>query len=128
MASLHAFVPAQDQAAFLNVSIHQQHRLHGLNQSKVKHKWTYLLANTIAFSDKQQQAIRVSKPHDSMLMQYLEKIITGGQCSTLFVEQMDLDEMSTLRVKQLCAIHHVGLVNLLVSDLGTKGKLVRGPW
>lgn len=127
MASLHAFTPAQEQAGYLKVSVHQQHRLHGLVQRKTHDKWMYLLSDTIAFSDKQQRAIRLSKPDDSTLVQYLEKIITGGQCATLFVEQMQLDEMNTQRLKHLSTLHQVSLVNLVVNDV-KPGELIRGPW
>ena len=127
MASLHAFVPAQDQSVFLKVSIQQQNRLGSLKQLNPQHKWTYLLADTLIFSDKQQQAIRLAKPHKALLLKWLEKIITAGQSSTIFVEQMELDEMNTLRLKQLCIQHNVTLVNLLLNN-PQRGTLVKGPW
>jgi len=127
MASLLAFAPAQEQAAFRKVSVQQQHRLHGLVQRKTQNQWMYLLSDTIAFSDKQQRAIRLAKPTDSILVQYLEKIITGGQCGSLFVEQMQLDEINMQRLKHLATLHQVSLVNLLVDDIKS-GELVRGPW
>ena len=127
MASLHAFVPAQVQSAFLKVSIQQQNRLVGLKQAKPQHKWTYLLANTLRFSDKQQSAIRLAKPSKPLLVKWLEKIISAGQCSTIFVEQMELDEMNTQRLKQLCLQHHVTLVSLQLNN-NQQGTLVKGPW
>jgi hypothetical protein len=127
MASLHAFAPAQDQSAFLKVSIQQQNRLSSLKQANPQHKWTYLLADTLIFSDKQQNAIRIVKPHKALLAKWLEKIIIAGQSSTIFVEQMELDEMNTLRLKQLCIQHNVTLVNLLLSN-PQQGTLIRGPW
>ncbi|MFT4939281.1 MAG: hypothetical protein ACI88A_002320 [Paraglaciecola sp.] len=127
MASLHAFAPAQAQSAFLKVSIQQQNRLSSLKQLKPQHKWTYLLADTLIFSDKHQQAIRMAKPHRALLVKWLEKIISGGQCSTIFVEQMELDEMNTLRLKQLCLQHDVTLVNIVLNN-PQQGTLVKGPW
>ncbi|MFT5313487.1 MAG: hypothetical protein ACI8Z9_001980 [Paraglaciecola sp.] len=127
MASLHAFTPAQEQATFLKVSVHQQHRLHGFVQGKTQNKWMYLVSDTIAFQNKQQRAFRLSKPDDATLVQYLEKIITGGQCATLFVEKMHLDEMNTQRLKQLATLHQVSIVNLVVSEIKS-GELLKGPW
>ena len=126
MASLHALVPAQAQSAFLNVSIQQQNRLSSLKQV-TPHKWTYLLADSLRFSDKQQPAIRMAKPPKALLIKYLEQIISAGQCCTIFVEQMKLDEMNTQRIKQLCIQYNVTLVNLQLSN-PQQGTLVKGPW
>ena len=127
MASLHAFVPAQAPSALLKVSIQEQNRLGSLKQANPRHKWTYLLADTLRFSDKQQSAIRLAKPSKPLLVKWLEKIISAGQCSTIFVEQMELDEMNTQRLKQLCLQHQVTLVNLQLNK-SLQGKLVKGPW
>jgi hypothetical protein len=127
MARLLAFTPAQEQAAYLRVSVNQQQGLPALLQPKTHNKWMYLVSDTLAFSDKQQQAIRLSKPDDATLMQYLEKIICAGQCSTLFVEQMHLDQMSTQRLKYLSILHQVSLVNLQPTDIKS-GEVLKGPW
>tara|TARA_R110002153_G_scaffold6556_3_gene29936 strand:+ start:10186 stop:10515 length:330 start_codon:yes stop_codon:yes gene_type:complete len=91
------------------------------------HKWTFLVANKIRFAEKQTYCIRLTKPKQQSLSLWLEKIVTGGQCSNLFVEQLTLDEISFERLKQLCIDYKVALVNLMPNSL-QKDNVVKGPW
>ncbi|WP_340679289.1 hypothetical protein [Paraglaciecola sp.] len=95
-------------------------------QSSTKQKWTYVLANTISFGEKADFVITLPKPQTTVLKDWLEKIITSGQCSLLFVEQLSIDEISHRRIQHLCSIHNVTLVNLLPNT--KSGLILKGPW
>ena len=125
MASLHAFTNSSTPLATMQVPADNGHN----NDINVHHthKWTFLVANHIRFTEKQANCIRLIKPQQQSLALWLEKIVTGGQCSSLFVEQLSLDEISFKRLKQLCIEYKVALVNLM-PNLKQKGNVVKGPW
>lgn len=125
MASLHAFTNSSTPLATMQVPSDNRHS----NDINVNHdhKWTFLVANNIRFAEKQTYCIRLSKPKQQCLSLWLEKIVTGGQCSNLFVEQLSLDEISFKRLKQLCIDYKVALVNLMPNNV-QKGNVVKGPW
>ncbi len=85
------------------------------------------MANHIRFSEKQVNCIRLIKPKQNCLSLWLEKIVTGGQCSNLFVEHLSLDEVSFKRLKQLCIDYKVALVNLMPNKQ-QNNNVVKGPW
>jgi hypothetical protein len=125
MASLHAFTNNSIPLATMQVPADNRHS----TDINVKHanKWTFLVANRIRFSEKQANCIRLTKPKQHCLSLWLEKIVTGGQCSSLFVEHLSLDEISFKRLKQLCIDYNVALVNLMQNKDQTD-NVVTGPW
>ncbi|WP_339719939.1 hypothetical protein [uncultured Paraglaciecola sp.] len=126
MASLHAFTNSSTPLATMQVPA-----FNGLSKNNnVKHghnKWTFLVAKHIRFTEKQNYCIRLTKPKQKCLSLWLEKIVTGGQCANLFVEQLSLDEISFKRLKQLCIDYNVALVNLMPISQ-QKNNVVQGPW
>lgn len=126
MASLHAFTQRSSSVVPAHIPVANLDQYVAIDSANA-HKWTYLLANNIAFSDKQSKSIRLAKPEQSVLLVWLEKIITSGQCATLFVEQLSADEVSFKRLKQLCSDCQVTLVNLTL-DKSTDNNVIQGPW
>ena len=126
MASLHAFTQRTSSAIPAHIPVANIKQYVEID-STTAHKWTYLLANNITFSDKQRKSIRLAKPEQSVLVTWLEKIITSDQCSTLFVEQLTTDEISFKRLKHLCGEHQVTLVNLTL-DNSINNNVIQGPW
>lgn len=125
MASLHAFTNSSTPLATMQVpAVNRRNNDIDVNHG---HKWTFLVANHIRFTDKQNYCIRLTKPKQRCLSLWLEKIVTGGQCSNLFVEHLSLDEVSFKRLKQLCIDYQVALVNLMPNN-EQKGNVVQGPW
>lgn len=100
--------------------------VNGLDYSS-DYKWMYLVSNRIRFSQKLSGAIRVQMPDESVLYEWMTKIVLGGQCSILFVEELNLEDFRTLRFRQLCEQHGVTLVNLTIDDVMPE-NLVVGPW
>jgi hypothetical protein len=128
MANLHA-LPVQTQRTAQTQQVVQQlvaPRFNQHNPSSSKQKWTYVLANTISFTEKADFVITLPKPQSTVLKDWLEKIIISGQCSLLFVEQLSIDEISHRRIQHLCSIHNVTLVNLLPNVKA--GQVLKGPW
>jgi hypothetical protein len=125
MASLHAFTNNSTPLASMQVPADIRHSC----CINVKHanKWTFLVANQIRFSEKQDYCMRITKPTQNQLSLWLEKIVIGGQCSSLFVEHLSLDEISFKRLNQLCIDFKVSLVNLIpIND--QQDNVVKGPW
>jgi hypothetical protein len=91
------------------------------------HKWTYLISNNIKFVDKSINAIKLTKPATELLFVWIEKIISAGQCQMLFVENLDLSNIRSQKIKQLCELSGVTLVNLTV-DTPLPNNVVVGPW
>jgi hypothetical protein len=125
MASLHAFTNSSTPLATMQVPADNKHK----NDINVEHddKWTFLVANHIRFANKQDYCIHVTKPKQNCLSLWLEKIVIGGQCSSLYVEHLSLDEISFKRLKQLCIDYKVALVNLMPNN-EQKDNVVKGPW
>ena len=125
MESLHTFTNNASPLATLQVPASESHK----NNINIKHanKWTFLVANHIKFSEKQANCISLMRPKPHYLSLWLEKIVTGGQCSNLFVEQLLLDETSFQQLRQLCLDYKVVLVSLMPST-HQKSNVVKGPW
>jgi len=47
--------------------------------------WNYLLSNTVSFSKSVDHAIRIQKPEKEKMPEWISKLITGGQCKTLYM-------------------------------------------
>jgi hypothetical protein len=124
MASLHAFTINTSPLATMQVPADNRHNDINVNHAN---KWTFLVANQIRFAEKQDYCIRITKPKQNILSLWLERIVIGGQCSSLFVEHLSLDEISFKRLKQLCIDYKVALVNLMPHN-EQKDNVVKGPW
>jgi hypothetical protein len=125
MTSLHAFTNNSIPLATMQVPADNR-QSNDINATHVN-KWTFLVANHIRFSEKQANYIRLTKPKQHCLSLWLEKIVIGGQCSSLFVEHLSLDEISFKRLKQLCIDYKVTLINLMPNK-DQKDNVVKGPW
>jgi len=92
--------------------------------------WNYLLANSVAFSKDVDHAIRIQKPEKEKVPQWISKLITGGQCKTLYVENIDLDLQPTdsEMIRKLCELYSVSLVNVRVDANEQQRNVAVGPW
>ncbi len=92
--------------------------------------WNYLLANSLSFSKEVSHAIRIQKPEKEKIPEWISKLITGGQCKTLYVENIDLDLQPTDSdmIKKLCALYSVSLINVRVHNSNSKKNVAFGPW
>jgi hypothetical protein len=125
MASLHAFTNSSTPLATMQVpTISSPNTAVNVIHAN---KWTFLVANCIRFTKKHTNCMSITKPNQNCLSLWLEKIVTGGQCSNLFVENLSLDEISFKRLKQLCIDYKVVLVNL-IPNVDQKDNVVKGPW
>lgn len=92
--------------------------------------WNYLLSNTVSFSKSVDHAIRIQKPEKEKMPEWISKLITGGQCKTLYVENIDLDLQPTdsEMIRKLCELYSVSLVNVRVNSINDEQNVALGPW
>ncbi len=104
------------------------------NQSSGKGKndkgWNYLISDTVSFSKTVDHAIRIQKPEKEKMPEWISKLITGGQCKTLYVENIDLDLQPTdsEMIRKLCELYSVSLVNVRVNSINDEQNVALGPW
>ena len=99
---------------------------YGLNELSDA-KWMYLISDRVSFSGKFDKAIRLNKPAQDTLFNWLEKIVLAGQCSVLFVENLPVDDIRTAKIKSLCEQNFITLINLTL-DSKLPDNLIIGPW
>lgn len=126
MASLHAFTPIKKVVSRLPVSTDESQMLNEVDFSS-SFKWTYLIADNMQFSEKRPYSIRLPKPDNNTLVNWIEKIVLGKECANLFIEELTLDEITYKRIKQLCIDNQVTLVNLYQQH-SSQHNVIKGPW
>jgi len=89
--------------------------------------WSYLIANSVAFNKDVNYGIRIQKPNEEKVPQWISKIITSGKCNSIYVENLQLEDKEHSRIKALCVRHNVSLFSLSVVK-SADSKVVKGPW
>lgn len=89
--------------------------------------WSYLLADSLAFNKDIDFAIRIQKPDEEKMPAWIEKIITSGQCSSIYVENLALNDTDKRHIKVLCVKHKVSLFSVCVAK-NVNNSVVKGPW
>jgi hypothetical protein len=89
--------------------------------------WSYLLSDSLAFNKEMDYGIRIQKPNLEKMPKWIEKIVTSGQCNTLYVENLTLKEADKQYIEGLCHQHNVSLFSLSVVQ-EKQNKVVYGPW
>ncbi|QJR79439.1 deoxyguanosinetriphosphate triphosphohydrolase [Alteromonas pelagimontana] len=100
-------------------------------QAKPDRGWSYLLAESLAFKKNVHHAIRIQKPSEEKVPQWIRKLIMSGQCKTIYVENLALPQSEKILIEDLCCTYSVSLVNLEVNDRnhGTAMQnVISGPW
>ncbi|MCU7553974.1 deoxyguanosinetriphosphate triphosphohydrolase [Alteromonas sp. ASW11-19] len=93
--------------------------------------WSYLLANSVAFKKEVTHGIRIQKPDQEVMPAWIARLIQGGQCRTIYVENLSLPEADSQRIRQLCTQYSVTIVNVTVTPnpAGMHGSnVLTGPW
>ena len=120
--------------------IQQQHSAHGLatqhfaEQRSIMHeisshgvKWTYVISNNLRMKAALPYTIQMNKPENATLVNWLEKVICGGECDLIYVEDLSVDDVLAQKLKQLCVFYGVTLVNVTTQHASDENVL-RGPW
>ncbi|MEW9799538.1 deoxyguanosinetriphosphate triphosphohydrolase [Alteromonas sp. CYL-A6] len=97
----------------------------GDNKSK---GWSYLLADSLAFKKDMTYGIRIQKPDQETMPVWIKKLITSGQCRTIYVENLSLPVSECEMIAHLCSKHSVSLVNVSVNGKNTASNVITGPW
>lgn len=100
----------------------------GDNNKNENKGWRYLLSHSVSFKKDVNHAIRIQKPKKEQVPEWISKLITGGQCKTLYVENLDLDLQPTdsEMIRKLCDLYSVSLINVRVEKETT--AVAMGPW
>lgn len=89
--------------------------------------WSYLIAESVAFNKEVDFGIRIQKPRQEKVPQWISRIIKSGQCNSIYVENLQLEEAEKHVIENLCHQHDVSLFSLSVVQ-EKKRKVVHGPW
>ncbi|WP_296043828.1 hypothetical protein [uncultured Alteromonas sp.] len=89
--------------------------------------WSYLLSNSVAFQKDIDYAIRIQKPDQEKVPAWIRRLITSGQCRSIYVEDLILTPQERVSIKQLCEQYAVSLVAVSVNDK-VAGNILQGPW
>lgn len=90
-------------------------------------KWTYLIANSIQVKQATDHFIRLNKPEGDKVFEWVEKLVCGKQCSSIFVENLDVNDSRFAHIKFLCKMYKVILINLTTEE-NLPDNVVLGPW
>lgn len=102
------------------VSHQQQHRA-----------WSYLISDSLVFQKGVHHGIRIQKPEQEKVPAWIVRLISSGQCNTIYVENLTLPNAERTNILQLCDMHSVSLINLKVtpaSQTTCEANVVCGPW
>ena len=111
------------------VSIQTNDIIH-FNRAGKARGWQYLLADSLSFRKEHASntnAIRIQKPANEQLPSWIKRLITSGQCETIYVENLSLPKDEKIAIKRLCTQFSVSLVGLTINDSDTH-NVVKGPW
>ena len=89
-------------------------------------KWRYLLSDSLTFSD-QTHAIRIQKPHQSMVMDYCKKLLCAAQLKELFIENHEFTQAQKAELVSLAKSNNVSII-LLNVEQGYHRNVLSGPW
>ncbi|WP_218309607.1 deoxyguanosinetriphosphate triphosphohydrolase [Alteromonas antoniana] len=91
--------------------------------------WSYLLAESVAFKKDVMHGIRIQKPNQEKVPGWIQRIIESGQCNTIYVENLSLNEAEKSRIQSLCQKYSVSVVNLTIAaSQHEQQNVVIGPW
>lgn len=93
--------------------------------------WSYLLAESVAFKKDVPHSIRMQKPSEEDVPGWISRLIMSGQCKTIYVENLALDDQQRVVIQQLCRRYAVSVVNLRVTNDEQNSEMknvVTGPW
>ncbi|MFC3095567.1 deoxyguanosinetriphosphate triphosphohydrolase [Alteromonas sediminis] len=90
-------------------------------------RWSYLIADSVAFNKDIDYGIRIQKPNEEKVPQWISKLITSGKCNSIYVENLHLKDSEHSKIEKLCHRHNVSLFSLSVVQ-PSETKVVKGPW
>ncbi|WP_245953127.1 deoxyguanosinetriphosphate triphosphohydrolase [Alteromonas aestuariivivens] len=100
-------------------------------EPKTTKGWSYLISDSVAFKKDVLNAIRIQKPTQEKIPLWIRKLITSGQCTTIYVEDLSLPEQEQESIRRLCQEFSVSVVNVGVCLRGNQPvgqNVVIGPW
>lgn len=100
-------------------------------EPKTTKGWSYLISDSLAFKKDVHHGIRIQKPEQEKIPLWIRKLITSGQCQTIYVENLALPQQEREHIQKLCREFSVSVVNVGVSGKNAEPvgqNVVIGPW
>jgi len=89
--------------------------------------WRYLISDSLAFNRDVENGIRIQKPKEEKVPQWISKLITSGQCSAIYVEDLRLTQQDEREIRTLCSLYHVEVVGIS-ANCEDQTNVISGPW
>lgn len=90
--------------------------------------WSCLLAESVAFKKDVTFGIRIQVPNKETVPNWIKKLIAGGQCKTIYVENLNLPTIEREMIMKLCSQSAVSLINVSVTNNQVNDNVIVGPW
>lgn len=89
-------------------------------------KWQYLLSDSIKFAQDMTSGIRIQKPNKELVFTWVMKIISSGQCQSVYIENHQFSHVQTALIQQAA---QQSQVNVTVLDvIQDTDNVIVGPW
>lgn len=89
-------------------------------------KWQYLLSDSIKFAKPMTSGIRIQKPNQELVFTWVMKIITSGQCDSVYIENHKFADVQVAVMQQAAKLYQV---NVTVLDVVKEtNNVIVGPW
>ncbi|MDG1122169.1 MAG: hypothetical protein P8J70_13505 [Glaciecola sp.] len=89
-------------------------------------KWQYLLSDSIKFAQDMTSGIRIQKPNKQLVFPWVMKIISRGQCQSLYIENHQFSHVQTALIQKAAQQFQVNVTVLDV--IQDTDNVIVGPW
>lgn len=116
-----------------NQALHQIYSINTLQYSasqdavtKQRAKWQYLLSDSIKFANDMTSGIRIQKPNQELVFPWVMKIISSGECQSVYIENHQFNHVQTALIQQAAQQYQVNVTVLDV--IQDTNNVIVGPW
>lgn len=116
-----------------NQALHQIYSIntlqYGASQDEATHqraKWQYLLSDSIKFASDMSSGIRIQKPIQELVFPWVMKIISSGECQSVYIENHQFSLVQTTLIQQAAQQYQVNVTVLDV--IKDTNNVIVGPW
>ncbi|MEN8779171.1 hypothetical protein [Glaciecola sp. HTCC2999] len=102
---------------------------YGIKQHSVEKKqakWQYLLSDTICFGRDIESGIRIQKPEKAKVFAWVMRIVSQGQCESIYIENHEFSNMQTALLQQAAQRFEVNVT--VLNTVSNTNNVVVGPW
>ena len=127
MKNLQSTLSTAPDSVFLSMGIYQEQGLSNLlDLFGQQRKWMYVISDTMRCRKGLEGVLHVPLDNKDEKAEALIHIISAGQASAIFTDDLVLDDIQQERIRQLCHQHDVVIIN--VTRPVRDENLIYGPW